>query len=186
MNFGLRNRQTSSEAVPAIRIGPEADPVVKPPSTPRARQTAWSPTPREPLTSTQSPRRTSCGTTAAASWALASELVSPAKRSAIGGGQRPDGDQQGDARPRGQLAELGASCGDGACPGCEVGRAEPGAGGRWPRRGRPAADRSGRDDSEAPIRLLRVITDDDGGPGRDGLALAQVPVQRGKTLSGRP
>ena len=33
MNFGLRNRQISSDATPASRIGPDAEPVLTAPET---------------------------------------------------------------------------------------------------------------------------------------------------------
>ena len=90
MNFGLRNRHISSEAVPAISTGPDAEPISRlRASAPSVSQTTFSPTPSDPLTSTRSPSLSSSGTIVAASRASATTTISPSNSSAIAAASGP-------------------------------------------------------------------------------------------------
>ena len=107
MNFGLRNRQMSSAAVPPNRIRPisaarraGAGAVGAPCSCARApaeRCTRSSPTPREAFTSTVSPSCSSVASSSAAAPRIGHGVGLARELRAHLGRQRPDGDEQVDA-----------------------------------------------------------------------------------------
>ena len=114
MNLGLRNRHSSSDAVPAIstRPGDRSHQARLRASgravAPIARHTSSSPTPSEPLTSTRSPGSGAApGTIARPPRASATQCDSPSNALGDRRGQRPDRDQQLDAGAGDVLAELG-------------------------------------------------------------------------------
>ena len=106
MNFGLRNRHMSSDAVPAIRTRPETEPISPRPPRPAPRQTSLRPTPQRALDQHHVARLEQLGDDRRRLAGVGDDLGLPVEALGDRGRQGPDGDQQVDAGRARDLAQL--------------------------------------------------------------------------------